>query len=47
MIVIPAQIIGYGAGFIQAYIRRFIFNQKELVGFKKTIINDYNYSWNA
>ena len=35
MIVIPAQIIGYGAGFFQAYIRRFIFNQKELVGFKK------------
>ena len=35
MIVIPAQILGYGAGFIQAYIRRFIFNQKELVGFKK------------
>ena len=35
MIVIPAQIIGYGAGFLQAYIRRFIFKQKELVGFKK------------
>ena len=35
MIVIPAQIIGYGAGFFQAYIRRFILNQKELVGFKK------------
>ena len=35
MIVIPSQIIGYGAGFLQAYIRRFIFKQKELIGFKK------------
>ena len=35
MIVIPAQIIGYGLGFFQAYIRRFIFNQEELIGFKK------------
>ena len=35
IIVIPAQIIGYGTGFFQAYIRRFLFNQKELVGFKK------------
>ena len=35
MIVIPAQIIGYGTGFFQAYVRRFIFNQEELVGFKK------------
>ena len=35
MIVIPAQIIGYGTGFFQAYIRRFLFNQEELVGFKK------------
>ena len=35
IIVIPAQIIGYGTGFFQAYIRRFIFNQEELVGFKK------------
>ena len=34
MIVIPAQIIGYGLGFFQAYIRRFIFNQEELIGFK-------------
>ena len=35
IIVIPAQIIGYGTGFFQAYIRRFIFNQEEQVGFKK------------
>ena len=35
MIVIPAQIIGYGIGFFQAYVRRFLFNQEELVGFKK------------
>jgi len=35
MIVIPSQIIGYGTGFFLAFIRRFIFNQEELVGFKK------------
>ena len=35
MIVIPAQIIGYGTGFFQAYVRRFFFSQDELVGFKK------------
>ena len=35
MIVIPAQIIGYGTGFFLAFIIRFIFNQEELVGFKK------------
>ena len=35
MIVIPAQIIGYGIGFFQAYVRRFLFNQEELVGFEK------------
>ena len=35
IIVIPIQIIGYGTGFFQAYIRRFIFNQEEIVGFKK------------
>ena len=34
VIVIPAQIIGYGTGFFLAFIRRFIFNQEELVGFK-------------
>ncbi|MBT3946011.1 MAG: hypothetical protein HOF42_06245, partial [Candidatus Marinimicrobia bacterium] len=35
LIVIPAQIIGYGVGFIQAFIRRFIFLQDEMVGFKR------------
>ncbi len=34
-LVIPAQIIGYGLGFTQAFIRRFIFLQEEMVGFKK------------
>ena len=47
MIVIPAQIIGYGIGFFQAYVRRFLFNQEELVGFKKIIINDNNSFRNA
>jgi len=35
LLVIPIQIFGYGLGFIQAFIRRFIFNEPELVGFKK------------
>tara|TARA_Y100001970_G_scaffold135181_1_gene166426 strand:+ start:3759 stop:4790 length:1032 start_codon:yes stop_codon:yes gene_type:complete len=35
LFVIPAQIFGYGIGFLQAYIRRFIFNQDSFVGFKK------------
>ena len=35
-IVIPAQIVGYGIGFIQAYVRRFIFSEGELIGFKKS-----------
>ncbi len=35
LLVIPIQIFGYGLGFLQAYIRRFIFNEAELVGFKK------------
>ena len=35
LVVIPSQIIGYGIGFIQAFIRRFIFQQDEMVGFKK------------
>jgi hypothetical protein len=33
--VIPAQILGYGVGFFQAFIRRYIFNQAESIGFKK------------
>ena len=35
LVVIPSQIIGYGIGFIQAFTRRFIFQQDEIVGFKK------------
>ena len=35
LVVIPAQIIGYGTGFIQAFIRRFLFKQGEITGFKK------------
>ena len=35
LIVIPAQVLGYGVGFSQAFIRRYIFNQAESVGFKK------------
>ena len=35
MIVIPAQVIGYGSGFFQAFIRRYLFNQAESIGFKK------------
>ena len=35
IVVIPAQIIGYGIGFIQAFVRRFIFKQEEIIGFKK------------
>ena len=35
LIVIPAQIIGYGLGFILNFIKRFIFNQGSWTGFKK------------
>ena len=35
LVVIPSQIIAYGIGFIQAFIRRFVFQQDEMVGFKK------------
>ena len=35
LVVIPIQILGYGIGFLQAFIRRFIFNESELTGFKK------------
>lgn len=35
LMVIPIQIFGYGIGFLQAFIRRFIFYGEELVGFKK------------
>jgi|TARA_B110000858_G_scaffold90096_1_gene104180 glycosyltransferase involved in cell wall biosynthesis len=35
LLVIPIQIMGYGIGFLQAYIRRFLFNKNELIGFNK------------
>ena len=35
LLVIPIQVIGYGSGFIIAFVRRFIFNQNETMGFKK------------
>jgi GT2 family glycosyltransferase len=34
--VIPAQIFGYGLGFINNFIRRVIFNKPEKIGFRKT-----------
>jgi GT2 family glycosyltransferase len=34
-LIMPAQIFGYGFGFIHNYIRRVIFKKKEIVGFKK------------
>ena len=35
LVVIPLQILGYGIGFLQAFIRRFILDEEEIVGFKK------------
>ena len=35
LLVIPFQIFGYGLGFLQAFIRRFVFNEDTLTGFKK------------
>ena len=35
LFVIPIQIIGYGIGFLQAFIKRFILKQPEMIGFKK------------
>jgi len=34
-IVIPIQILGYGIGFFQAFLRRFIFKESAMIGFKK------------
>jgi len=34
-IIVPTQIIGYGLGFLIAFIRRIIFQQKEFTGFVK------------
>jgi glycosyltransferase involved in cell wall biosynthesis len=35
-LIMPAQIIGYGLGFVYNYIRRVIFKKKEKIGFKKS-----------
>ena len=35
MIIIPLQILGYGAGFIYNFVNRFIFKNNEFIGFKK------------
>jgi len=35
LIIIPAQILGYGLGFILNYFKRFILNQEQWTGFKK------------
>ena len=35
LLVIPFQIFGYGLGFLQAFIRRYVFNEDTLTGFKK------------
>ncbi len=35
MAVIPIQLASYGLGFLQAFIRRFIFNESEITGFTK------------
>ena len=35
LLVIPIQFIGYGIGFSQAFIKRFILNKPEMIGFKK------------
>ena len=33
--VIPIQVIAYGIGFFQAFIRRFVFQESEIIGFSK------------
>ncbi|MFL2982934.1 MAG: glycosyltransferase [Candidatus Neomarinimicrobiota bacterium] len=35
LLVVPIQVFGYGIGFFQAFIRRFLFNESQLIGFKK------------
>ena len=47
LFVIPIQIIGYGIGFSQAFIKRFILNKPEMIGFKRITTNDNNDSRNA
>ena len=34
-LIIPCQVFGYGLGFLQAFIRRYVFNEDTLTGFKK------------
>lgn len=40
ILVIPFQIIGYGTGFIVAYIKRVIFNANPFIGFTKKYYSD-------
>ena len=47
MVVIPIQLIAYGLGFFQAFIRRFIFMNLKLPVLQKDTINDYYSSWYA
>jgi len=35
LIIIPLQLIGYGIGFLIAFIKRFVFNHGEFTGFQK------------
>jgi glycosyltransferase involved in cell wall biosynthesis len=35
-LIMPAQILGYGLGFLYNFVRRVIFNKEEKVGFKKS-----------
>ena len=35
LIIIPLQVIGYGIGFLIAFIKRFVFNHGEFTGFQK------------
>ena len=35
LMIIPIQVFGYGTGFILAFFKRFIFSQKEFVGYSK------------
>jgi prolipoprotein diacylglyceryltransferase len=35
-LIMPAQVLGYGLGFINNFVRRIILGKKEKVGFTKT-----------
>ncbi|MFQ6609943.1 MAG: glycosyltransferase [Fidelibacterota bacterium] len=39
LVTVPAQIIGYGTGFISAFIKRYILGKPEWTGFKKNYYN--------